>query len=394
MAYLTKETIKKAQTAETSDKKYTILLVDDEDLNLLSLVELLEEDYQLLTANDGEEALELVKNSSEPIHLIITDQRMPNMTGVEFLKQTLPLIPQTVRIILTAFTDVNVIVDSINEGNVYKFMIKPFEPKDMVVTIKRALEAYQLEVENHKLIEELTKLNTDLEQKVEKRTEAIQDFYHFISHELRTPITVIQQYLRFLQQGMKCESPSDNQTAHLKIVDKNANRMIKLVNQILNLAKIESEKAPPLFQSLHLNPLIQNAVEQLRSLFKPEVTILTDLMIPEQPVRAVGDDLEIVLDNLISNAAKYTEKGAVHIKTEPMDNGIQISIVDTGVGIDESQIDQVFDQFSRVGDLRMAQGVGLGLYITKVLVEHMEGQIGVTSKKDEGSTFWVWLPLA
>ncbi len=392
MAYLTKESIKKTKAMERNNKQYTILLVDDEERNLRALVGLLEDDYNLLTATDGEEALDLVKIASEQIHLIISDQRMPNMTGVEFLKQTMPFIPETVRIILTGFTDVNVIIDSINEGHVYKFMIKPFEPKDMQVTIKRALEAYQLEVWNHQLIKELRRLNAELEQKVERRTEAIQNFYHFISHELRTPITVIQQYLRFLQQGAKCELPSGDQMKHLQIVEKSADRVFKLVNQILNLAKIESQNAIPSPQSLKINPLIRISVEQLSSLFTPEVTVLTDLTESEPSVQAVLEDVETVLENLISNAAKYTKSGSVQIKSQEVDDGIKISVEDTGVGIDTDQIDQVFNQFSRVGDLRMAQGTGLGLYITKVLTERMGGQIGVTSKKDEGSTFWVWLP--
>ena len=126
--------------------RHKILVVDDEEANLRALVSTLEDDYEILTATDGSEALALIKSLDKPqdIHLIISDQRMSQMNGVEFLKQTIPLIPNTIRIILTGFTDVEDIISSINEGQIYRFMTKPTEPSDLRVVVKLALETYEL----------------------------------------------------------------------------------------------------------------------------------------------------------------------------------------------------------------------------------------------------------
>jgi PAS domain S-box-containing protein len=153
------------------EKKYTILIVDDELANIESLTMILEEEYNVIKAKSGFEALAIIKNlNSKKINLIIADQRMPHMTGVEFLKQTITIIPNTIRMILTGFTDVNDIINSINEAQVYKFLVKPIEPNDLLISVKRALEAYELGIQNINLIEKLKRTNENLENIVRERT--------------------------------------------------------------------------------------------------------------------------------------------------------------------------------------------------------------------------------
>ena len=144
---LRKSAVKKLEPVVGESKKHTILVVDDELENLRAVTSTLEEEYEVLTADDGFAGLELVENHPEPerIHMIISDQRMPRMTGVEFLEKTVFITPKTIRIILTGFTDVDAIIDSINKGQVYKFITKPVDPNDLLVTVKRALEAFELE---------------------------------------------------------------------------------------------------------------------------------------------------------------------------------------------------------------------------------------------------------
>ncbi len=169
---LKKSAAEKVHKEESTIKKHTLLLVDDEKSNLSSLCRILSPWYAILTAQDGHEALELIQNEKEPehIHLIISDQRMPRMTGVEFFEKTIPIIPETIRMILTGFTDIDVIISSINEGQIYKFLTKPIEAHDLLITVRRALEAYELEQENLLLLEELKALNASLEKKIKERT--------------------------------------------------------------------------------------------------------------------------------------------------------------------------------------------------------------------------------
>lgn len=162
---------------ETSEKTHTILIVDDEIHNLTALKKILEIHYKVLTAMDGQAALDLVKSMETPedIHLIISDQRMNRMTGVEFLEQTVPIIPRTIRIILTGYTDINATIDSINKGQIYKFLTKPIDPGDFEITVKRALEVFELEEKNRNLISDLKAWNASLEHKVQEKTEEIQE---------------------------------------------------------------------------------------------------------------------------------------------------------------------------------------------------------------------------
>jgi PAS domain S-box-containing protein len=131
---------------EKKIKTHTLLLVDDEGANLEGLASILEADYNILKAYDGANALEVIKSlpPTEQIHLIISDQRMPNMTGVELFEQLIQLTPNSIRMILSGYADINVILDSINRGSVYKFLSKPVDPNDIQVTVRRALEAFEL----------------------------------------------------------------------------------------------------------------------------------------------------------------------------------------------------------------------------------------------------------
>jgi len=135
------------------ERKGSILLVDDEANILGSLRRLLRrENYELLTATSAEEGLKILEQRE--VNLIISDQRMPGMQGVEFLKKAMELCPDTIRIILSGYTDVDTVTAAINEGRVYQFILKPWNDEELKITIKRALEQYELQMENKKLIED------------------------------------------------------------------------------------------------------------------------------------------------------------------------------------------------------------------------------------------------
>jgi len=158
---------------------YTILCVDDEENVLRSLNRLfLEEDWELLTSDSGEHGLEVLRQKE--VHLIISDFRMPEMTGVEFLKEAKAIRPEAIRIILSGFADVDAIVRAINEGEIYKFISKPWNDEELKLAVRRSLEQFELIQENSGLNEkikaqneELRMLNENLEAKVQERTAAL-----------------------------------------------------------------------------------------------------------------------------------------------------------------------------------------------------------------------------
>ncbi len=135
-------------------REETILVVDDETANLQKLRRTFVNRYTVLAANSGTEALDLVRKY-DGIAVIVADQRMPDMSGVEFLRQTLNILPHAVRIILTGFTDVDVLMEAINTCKVYRYIMKPWDPPDLLMTVERGLEAYRLARENEHFRKEL-----------------------------------------------------------------------------------------------------------------------------------------------------------------------------------------------------------------------------------------------
>lgn len=131
-----------------------ILVVDDEIANLQKLRRTFINKYPVLAASSGKEALELV-HKYDNIAVIVADQRMPDMTGIEFLRQTLEILPEAVRIILTGFTDVDVLMEAINSCKVFRYMVKPWDPPDLLMTVERGLEAHRLAAENARFRKEL-----------------------------------------------------------------------------------------------------------------------------------------------------------------------------------------------------------------------------------------------
>ena len=184
-----------------STNSHSILCVDDEKNILNSLRRLLrQENYNLLTASSGAEGLKLLEETH--VQLVISDQRMPEMSGVEFLSQVREKYPEIIRIILSGYTDVNSITDAINKGHIYKFLLKPWDEQNLFLEIRQALQKYDLVEDNQRLHqkvltqnEELKRMNENLEQIVAARTSELRlqnqalELSHAILEDL--PLSII-----------------------------------------------------------------------------------------------------------------------------------------------------------------------------------------------------------
>lgn len=151
----------------TDNHDFNVLYVDDEENNLTSFRAALRRHYNIFTAISGEEGMEIFKQHD--IHIVVTDQRMPAMTGVQFL-QHIPEEPDNIRMILTGFSDIEAIIEAINTGKVYRYITKPWDKDELKITIDNALEAVRLRRDNKHLIQELQDYNEQLEKKVKERT--------------------------------------------------------------------------------------------------------------------------------------------------------------------------------------------------------------------------------
>ncbi len=196
------------------DKKitHTLLLVDDEENILNSLKRILRNDgYRIFTATNAKEGLNILKQ--EPVSLVISDQRMPNMTGSEFLALARETAPDAVRIMLTGYADINAAMDAINQGSVYRFITKPWDDNDLLVTIRYALMQYELVLENRRLTQltqrqnaELKDLNQGLEKRVEERTEKIRKMNRKLKNSFFVTIRVFTGLLGLFDPDLVAHS--------------------------------------------------------------------------------------------------------------------------------------------------------------------------------------------
>jgi signal transduction histidine kinase len=220
-------------------------------------------------------------------------------------------------------------------------------------------------------------------------------FVSLVSHELRTPLTSIRGYVELLLDGDAGEL-QDEQIEFLEPVLRNANHLTSLVNDLLEVSRIESGALKLKLEPLDLTPLIHEIVDQIRPQINAKEQHLT-LNLPPESSHVVADSSRItqILFNLLSNATKYTDqKGKINVTVNAEGPLIRIDITDTGIGLSEDHQQQLFTRFYRADNpaTRKVAGTGLGLWITKSLVEMHGGTITVTSQIGKGSTFSFTLP--
>ncbi len=243
-------------------------------------------------------------------------------------------------------------------------------------------------------VKDRTQTLTQTLEQLEQVYQHKQEFLQNISHELRTPTDVIQRFTRFLNEGTRCVPPAEEQKRFLEILQQNARRLMNLVNRLLQLSRSQARFEQLRLESIDLHSMLHTVARNLSGIFNEHVVLVQNFSGQPIHVKADAGGLEIVLTNLISNAAKYTKEGSVEIQTELDDRKAKVSVIDTGIGMDESELNFIFERFARSKEVVSTLGTGLGLAITKSFVQEMGGMIGVNSQKDKGSTFWFTLPLS
>lgn len=239
--------------------------------------------------------------------------------------------------------------------------------------------------------------NAQLFQAVQDANQAKSKFVSVVSHELRIPMTSIKGYTDLLLQGMMGPL-TDPQKGFLDVIKNNVERMRVLVSDLSDISRIETGRLKLENAALPLNGLVEQVVKTLQpKMEEKEQTLLVN--VPEDLPRCYADPNRViqVLTNLVSNAWKYTEMGGQITVTGRLDGGhLCVEVADNGLGISEEDQAKIFSQFFRSEDekVRAETGWGLGLSVTKNLVELMGGTVGFQSRLEEGSTFWFTLPVA
>lgn len=214
MSLFSKKKLTELKAKDTAQKKHTILIVDDEESNRKVMASVLRDFYHVLETEDGVAALELVKGMDNPekIAMVISDQRMPNMTGVELFEQLSSIIPKTVRIIVTGFIDVESIIDSVNKAHIYKFILKPFERVDFLWTAKRAVETFEQQKEKDDHLASLEKRSQAHAAEMEKKNQELDQAYKKLEEVNLTDQLTGMKNRHFLMQFLNADVDQANRT--------------------------------------------------------------------------------------------------------------------------------------------------------------------------------------
>lgn len=374
------------------EKLQTLLIVDDEIRVLDVLIKTFESEYKIFSATNGFDALEILKKF--PVKVIISDERMPKMNGMAFLKEARTLRPNTVNIILTAYTDLSVAIEAINSGIVYRYLVKPWDTDELLITLRQAFERHDLLNENKSLTEELLIKNQELEKNLRElretqdrlvRTEklaVVGQLTASIGHELRNPLSRIKTAAALLKNEIQDANKETNEL--LKIVDNEVMISTKIINDLLDFSR---ERKPDLKQC-DLNEIITDTLNRLRF---PEY-IIVDTQLDKTIPRIYLDDGQIqqIIINLVLNSIQATENsGKIYIHTQLNNEFVNLTIKDTGCGIPAANLEKMFEPLFTTKQ----KGIGLGMSIVKMLVEKHGGTIQIQSRENIGTTITLKFPV-
>lgn len=351
--------------------KHTILCVDDEIDNVDALERLFRNKYSVLKATSGRQALQILDEHQGPIAAIITDQRMPEMTGVEFLSKSLDKRPDTIRMLLTGYTDIESIISAVNSGQIYRYLTKPWDPTDLMNTVDKAVELFVLGKELDKKNQELEKAYTELKTLDQAKTQ----FMVLINHELKTPLTSIISFTDLLKETHL----TDEQTLCTQRIQKSSERLKNLIDDVLVVIGAETKTLKPKIQSFEgkdfsvpLSNEVQKSIKaksQTVSFHWPDKKILGDQALLTQ-----------VFHRLIHNATKFgKENSEISISYEMSSpHRVRFSVINEGSSIAPAVIDKILKPFFIDEDvMNHSTGMGLGLTICQSILKLHSSQLEI-----------------
>ena len=376
--------------------KPKILAIDDKKENLLALEAVLEDfDCDLYSVTSGDAGLKLILENEFALALL--DVQMPGMNGFEVagLMRGIKKSKYLPIIFITALNHNQEYKFKGYEAGAVDFLFKPLDPKILKSKVEIFLELYQNKqiIESQKLeLEEKVKVLEKAQKTAEAANQVKSDFLSVMSHEIRTPMNAI---MGFTQLILKTELDS-KQSKFMDKIKYSANNLLTIINDILDFSKIEAGKLGLETVEFALETMLGDMASQEQLKTQKKGLELLFFIEPDVPNNLVGDPLRLgqVLLNLLSNAIKFTDQGQVlmTVKVEKkMDSNalLRFSVQDTGIGLSEQQISNLFQPFTQAdpSTTRKYGGTGLGLSICHRLVEMMNGRLWVDSKPGKGSTF-------
>jgi len=379
-------------------RRPTLLIVDDEPEVLHSVHDLLRLEFRVLTCERGEDALGLL-GSGEDVQVVMSDQRMPGMTGVDVLRHAKRLRPEATRLMLTAYADIKAVVAAINQGSVFRYITKPWDPDELISVVRQGVEQHDLIVDRDRLLTELRATN----QRLVEADRLKGAFIEVASHELNTPVAVVlgMTQLWKLTQG---EAASPGERHWVDRISCAGKRLASTVERMLKLVRADDLSRPLGVERTALDPLVREAVGEMAPFVRARgqrLEVDIDPALGEADVDApkIGD----VLTNLVINAIKFTpDGGSIRVSAGPDGpDRFRLVVADQGAGIDPALRPFLFEPFftgfdtlhHSSGEFEFGKrGIGLGLSLVRRFVDLHGGDIEVFSAPGRGTTFVVGLP--
>jgi len=362
------------------ESKPKILIIDDEEVVLDSCIQILRGGkYEISTASNGTLGLKLAQEIQPD--LIFVDLKMPGISGFEVLEKISDIDPNIVMIVITGYATVSSAVDAMKKG-AYDFLPKPFTPDEFRLIAQRGLERRKLTLETIALRREKELLR--------------EQFASIVSHELKAPLGAVQQNIFALEFELS-NVLNDAQKEKLERIKIRINELLQMINSWLRVISVDISELKDNFALISISDPISKALESVESLsVRKNIEIISLISASIPPI--IGDSISLseAFVNIIGNALKYSHDGSkVTLQVEEKENNLIVSIKDTGVGVSEDDIPHIFDGFYRgKSGQAVAEGHGIGLAVSRQIVEAHNGSISVESELGKGTTFVISLPIS
>jgi signal transduction histidine kinase len=338
-----------------------VLVVDDERDNLDALRRLLRNQYEVVAVDSAFEALKELQRRT--FHVIVSDQRMPEMTGVELLEKAKTLRPSATRILLTGYTDIESVIGAINRGNIWRYIAKPWDPEELKLTLRQANEAYELRAaleERNRALEVKTAELAEAVRALEALDRAKSRFLSLVSHELNTPLTVLSAFLELLVGRKDALEPEVRQS--VESLAQASARLGTIVSDVLLFTRLEASGVAKL-EVERVAPLVERALERVKAAAESRSLVVTPTLGATALGRLEAEPFLLGIERIAAEVFRRSKPGSkVGVDLAASEGAPAMTFSWTG----EPILPEAFEPFEPGGDfLHHHRNLGLGLAIAR-----------------------------
>ena len=382
-------------------KKYAILYVDDEEKSLKYFARAFGDQFRILTAPNAIEGYKLIVDHRDDIGLLMTDQRMPGEKGVQLLEKARQLRPRIVRILATAYSDMDAAVAAVNSGAIYKYVTKPWDPPQLEITLKRGLEFFMVQHERDNLLRE--KMSVLHNMMIADRIVSLGLLAAGLSHHIRNSLVAVKTFLDLAPTKLREENldmASLRNPDFWKDYYQNVQSQIEKINLLLKDLWSASENPAFTFNDqVQLRAVVSEVVVQLKESFDAKKILVVNNIPESLPPLQVDKTkfcrlFELLLkDEIVSLPEGRQVTLSAHAVSNPDSKppDIQFELRDNGPGLPQEALRLIFDPFAVRSD--SPKEYGISLMACYFIVHHHGGRIEARSEDGQGTVFTLRLPI-